>query len=234
MLRTLLLSRRIRQAVVLVRLLWLTKVRHRLRLAESTSALGWTVEHNLRSLRQCNDRILRLIRPLAAIESVKPEGRTLVVGPRNENDLLLLWAHGFTWANLTGLDLISYSPRIELGDMHDMPFADATFDTSVFGWTLSYSTDPVGACRELARVTRPGGVIAVAVEYTTMDADTLHLHTELDAANDDDPRSVDAILALFGDAVGPVFFRHDAPLRRTHGAELIADPSSVCLVFERA
>lgn len=233
MLRTALLSLRIRQAVVLTRLIWLTKVRRRLRLAESTSALGWTVEHNLRSLRQCNDRILRLIRPLAAIESVELTGDTLIVGPRNENDLLLLYAHGFPWANLTGLDLISYSPRIELGDMHDMPFPDAAFDTALFGWTLSYSTDPAAACRELARVTRKGGVIAVAVEYTTMDADTLQLHTELDAAADD-PRSVDAILALFGDAAGPVFFRHDAPLRRTHGAELIEDPSSVCLVFERA
>lgn len=233
MLRTALLSLRIRQAVVFARLLWATRVRRRLRLLASDAELGWTVEHNLRSLRQCNDRILRLIRPLSAIESVKRDGDTLVLGPRNENDLVLLYAHGFTWQKLTGLDLISYSSRIELGDMHDMPFPDDCFDTTLFGWTLSYSAHPERACQEVARVTRSGGLIAVAVEYSTMDADTLRLHTELEASGQS-PRSVDALLALFGDAVGPIFFRHDAPLRRSHGTELVEEPSSVCVVFERA
>jgi SAM-dependent methyltransferase len=231
--RTPLLSRRLRQGLVYARLLWFTKVRRRLRLLESSSARDWTVEHNLRSLRQCNDRILRLIRPLAAIESVRPEGDTLVLGPRNENDLLLLYAHGFRWDGLTGVDLISYSPRVELGDMHELPFPDDSFDTVVFGWTLSYSKDPARACQEVARVTRPGGVIAVGVEYTTLDAETRRQHTQLEHM-DDSPRSVEAIRKLFGEAVGTEFFSHDAPLRRSHDQELISDPSSVCMVFARA
>ena len=45
----------------------------------------------------------------------------------------------------------------------EMPFADATFDAALAQLVISFMTDPVAGLREMARVTRPGGVIAVCM-----------------------------------------------------------------------
>ena len=41
-----------------------------------------------------------------------------------------------------------------------LPFADATFDALTFTYLLRYVTDPAATLAELARVVRPGGVVA--------------------------------------------------------------------------
>ena len=52
--------------------------------------------------------------------------------------------------------------RIQLvnGRAEQLPFADATFDALTFTYLLRYVHDPEEALRELARVVKPGGVIA--------------------------------------------------------------------------
>ncbi len=45
-----------------------------------------------------------------------------------------------------------------------LPFPDATFDGLTFGYLLRYVTEPLKTMRELARVVRPGGAIAM-VEF---------------------------------------------------------------------
>jgi SAM-dependent methyltransferase len=44
-----------------------------------------------------------------------------------------------------------------------MPFADATFDAALAQLVISFMTDAVAGLREMVRVTRPGGVIAVCM-----------------------------------------------------------------------
>lgn len=44
-----------------------------------------------------------------------------------------------------------------LGDVQDLPFADATFDCAVAAWMLYHVPDVEGGIAELARVLRPGG-----------------------------------------------------------------------------
>jgi demethylmenaquinone methyltransferase/2-methoxy-6-polyprenyl-1,4-benzoquinol methylase len=53
--------------------------------------------------------------------------------------------------------------RIELreGRAESLPFADGEFDALTFTYLLRYVDDPVATMRELARVVRPGGVIAM-------------------------------------------------------------------------
>lgn len=53
--------------------------------------------------------------------------------------------------------------KIELvqGDFTDLPFADAEFDTVVLHQVLHFAQHPEIALREAARVTRPGGRIAI-------------------------------------------------------------------------
>jgi demethylmenaquinone methyltransferase/2-methoxy-6-polyprenyl-1,4-benzoquinol methylase len=81
----------------------------------------------------------------------------------------LLLAHGF---RVTGLD---QSPEM-LARAHDrfdggielveasaeaLPFADASFDHLTFTYLLRYVDDPAATLRELARVVRPGGTVAM-------------------------------------------------------------------------
>ena len=47
------------------------------------------------------------------------------------------------------------------GDMHDLPFVSASFDQVIFFNALTYSNEPVRVAREIARVLRPGGTLAL-------------------------------------------------------------------------
>ncbi|MEU9339436.1 methyltransferase domain-containing protein [Streptomyces sp. NPDC048290] len=55
------------------------------------------------------------------------------------------------------------------GDVHALDFPDASFDVVHAHQVLQHVGDPVGALREMARVTRPGGLIAVRdADYAAM------------------------------------------------------------------
>ena len=128
--------------------------------------------------------------------------------------------------NIVGLDLISYSPRITLGDMHAMPFPDSSFDAVVCGWTLSYSTNPRKVADEIRRGVRTGGIVAIGVEYSTMTPrDEVQL---LGYAIQESGRRINSsvdIKELFRGAVGTIYFEHDAPNRISHTANQL-DPES--------
>jgi SAM-dependent methyltransferase len=49
------------------------------------------------------------------------------------------------------------------GDVAALPFGDRTFDTALCQMALMFFPDRVAALREMARVARPGGVVALAV-----------------------------------------------------------------------
>jgi demethylmenaquinone methyltransferase / 2-methoxy-6-polyprenyl-1,4-benzoquinol methylase len=54
-------------------------------------------------------------------------------------------------------------PGVELveGDAERLPFADGSFDGLTFTYLLRYVDDPAATLRELARVVRPGGTVAM-------------------------------------------------------------------------
>ena len=109
-------------------------------------------------------RILLPLYLLAAVPDLKRDS-VLVLGPRYETELLLLDAMGFPKAANIALDTYSYSPRIQTGDMHKMPFDDDSFNAVICGWTISYSTAPHQAAAEIERVLAVGGVVVLAVDY---------------------------------------------------------------------
>ncbi|MEL5991170.1 class I SAM-dependent methyltransferase [Microbacterium phosphatis] len=49
----------------------------------------------------------------------------------------------------------------QVADVHALPFEDNTFDVAHAHQVLQHVADPVQALRELARVVRPGGIVAV-------------------------------------------------------------------------
>ncbi|HEY3436978.1 MAG TPA: methyltransferase domain-containing protein [Actinotalea sp.] len=82
--------------------------------------------------------------------------------------------------------------RFQTGDALALPFADDTFDVVHAHQLLQHLTDPVGALRELRRVTRPGGVVAVRdADFSAMTwypesdglREWLDLYHEVTAAN---------------------------------------------------
>jgi hypothetical protein len=95
----------------------------------------------------------------------------LVLGPRYETELLLARSLGFEVDGLKGLDTHSYSPLIDVGDMHSMPYKDSSFNNIICGWTLSYSTEPKKAGIEMSRVLAEGGYLIVSVQKVDMTFD---------------------------------------------------------------
>ena len=225
----------VRKLIGAARLRWAI-ARNRVKTLDSAHSVKETIQHNMKSLKDfSNCRIELLIRPLSVIESIRDAKSVLLIGPRNENDLLIASTYlDLPLDRVRGLDLISYSKQIDLGDMHQMPYEDNTFDVVICGWTVSYSEQPQQLANEMLRVCKDGGVMAVGVEYGTLDAAGYEKLLGYSLAIPDVERinSVEQICGLFGDRIDQVFFSHDAPLKRSHGADgLVEFPSSVASIF---
>lgn len=76
-------------------------------------------------------------------------------------------------------DGASGRPPAVAGDALALPFAAATFDSAVAAFSLNHLTDPAGALREMARVTRRGGAL-LASSYA--DDDTHPVKVAVEAA----------------------------------------------------
>lgn len=209
----------IRFTVVAVRYLWFVHVRRQLttfgtKSGSDSPVAPNTISHNLKGLRDLAvSRSHLLVRPLSALECLPVDADILSVGPRTEGELFNLAAHGFALKNVTGLDLISYSPRVRLGDMHAMPFAENSFDAVILGWVLAYSEDPARAAGEVVRVTRPGGVVAVGVEYNPQSQDDIVRELGYLPGAARRIGSCEEILEFFGPAVDHVYFNHGVAAR---------------------
>jgi len=138
----------------------------------------------------------RLIRPLSMIEKViRRINRTTIlsIGPRTEGEILNLIGHGFNRDYIRAVDLMSYSPWIELGDIHALPYKDSQFDVVLCGWVLTYSRNIGQATSEILRVVRNGGVICIG----------LRSNTGLGLTNTAD------VLAYFNGKVDRIYFDQD-------------------------
>lgn len=59
--------------------------------------------------------------------------------------------------------------RFEVADAYELPFEDASFDVVHAHQVLQHLTDPIAALREMRRVARPGGYVAVRdADYSGM------------------------------------------------------------------
>jgi SAM-dependent methyltransferase len=165
--------------------------------------------------------VVRLLRPLSIIDPVYDRAaslKVLSVGPRNENEVFHLIAHGFRPQNIEAIDVVSNSPLVRVADMHDIPFPDSSFDVVVSGWTLPYSRNAKLAIREKVRVLRTGGLLCLGL--TRVGPDHLE-YPNLVRQGSSIYLSSDQILADIGSAVEAVPFRHDPldPLKK--GAILV-------------
>ena len=156
-----------------------------------------------------SDRPLQLIRPLSVL--LNKSARILSIGCRFETELLYLVGYGFHAKNVRGFDMISYSPWVDCGNMHALPYSDNSWDAVILGWVLSYSDNPKKAAEEVIRVAKNGAVIAIGVSYYPA-----HLMTEDRIAQgevkirDQRIQTVQGFADLFGKNVDKLLFQHDA------------------------
>ncbi len=182
-------------------------------LEDGDASITNTVLHNLNGLKSASalERPWRIIAPLLGIFHlcVKLEtAKVLTVGPRTENELFILLAAGFREENITGLDLISYSEKVKLGDMHRMPFAADSFDVIVLGWVLAYSNDVEKAVSEVLRVAKPGAYVTVGWEYNPKTSEELARESG-SIVSGGRVNHAEEILGLFGDHVDYVHFKSE-------------------------
>ena len=191
-----------------------------------------TLKYNRNELASFHmvERPGRLLLPLFAIDRIylnRANLKVLLVGPRTEMELIQYISYGFSPENISCLDLFSYSPFVDVGDMHNMPYDDNTFDIVVVSWVLGYSKECRLAASEFVRVGRPGALVGLAVDWTSKiryscPEGPVELSVE----------STQQILDLFGHNVGRVILRNepdpDFPLSP------IREPSAVITIFETA
>ncbi len=178
-----------------------------------------TIEHNLNGLHDVSGaRSFRVIKPLSVIETYRAlntmpilggelhdldyscNAKVLSIGPRTEGEIFCLISHGFKPKNITGIDLISYSPYIDVGDMHNMKYDKDSFDIVICSCVLVYSKDPLLACSEILRVCQNGGLICLSQD-TTPEAGKGHLDSNLKQQT----ITIDDYLKLFSPYVKRVF-----------------------------
>ncbi len=170
-----------------------------------------TIEYNRRQLlsgagMERPRLLVDVVKSLHHVSARIGEMKVLCIGPRSENEIFMLIGNGFAPENIRGLDLISYSEFVDAGDMHAMPYGDDEFDIVILGWVLGYSHAPDRVAAEVMRVAKPGAVIAIGQEHDprTGQAGPQDISVEGHSFKD-----TAEILALFGDNVHAVYFRHD-------------------------
>ena len=172
-----------------------------------------TIKHNLIALKQAAAlaRPDILISPITSTNSFRINGqkmKVLTIGPRTEAEIFSLLAAGFAPSNITGLDLITYSPFIELGDLHAMPYGSNSFDVIILGWVLGYSQNIKKAVLEIIRVAKPGTFVAIGHENDPRPREALDQQRGFSLEGTDLSTSQE-ILDLFGSSVDKVIFRDD-------------------------
>jgi SAM-dependent methyltransferase len=115
--------------------------------------MGWGLPGILRYLphptlvvRREIDRTLASLSPNARICDVGAGGRRLT-------------------PQITTIDAVA-APNVDIvGDIHNLPIKDGSFDCVFCTGTLEHVRDPWQAVRELHRIVRPGGVIHIDVPF---------------------------------------------------------------------
>lgn len=209
----------LRLLIAAVRYFILVKVMRRLRTfdLENKSISSNTISHNLKGLKDL--AVVRssvLIKPLACIDQVGINDKILSVGPRTEGEILNLIGNGFLLKNISGLDIISYSPWIKLGDMHNMPFENDSFDIVILGWVISYSYDPEIVAKEVIRVAKNNAIISIGVEYGGDEG--INQIKKLGYIPGAGRQTSDSklLMSYFGNNVDKVFFTHNIDEERKH------------------
>ena len=113
----------------------------------------------------------------------------LCIGPRNVVEIDYIRSKGAK--SVTGIDLYSEHKDIQVMDMHNMTFADNSFDVVYSSHSLEHSYDIKQVVNEIVRVARPHAHIAIEmpIQFEPRGADLVNIG------------NIQALRALFEDHV---------------------------------
>jgi hypothetical protein len=175
---------------------------------EQTGFLGRVSAYNQTQMWEWHrTRTEKIMAVLRCIDDRPKKPKVLVIGPRNEAELLLLDLYGFALEDITSIDIFSYSPKIQCMDMHDLKFPDGSFDVVYSAWTLRYSYDLKKACSEIVRVLKNGGLVATGFS---------HRNVKTDVTGSQIAGGLDELLQQFSPNVDWVFWKEALPVDTGH------------------
>lgn len=135
--------------------------------------------------------------PLKSVDFINYDNfKVLSVGPRNEGELFQIRSLGFKWKNIYGIDLLSYSEKIVLGDIHNSNYQNDFFNIIFCGWVLTYSEDYEKIIDELFRLVKNNGIITIGFSYNPK--------------NDYKLYSTDQIIKKYKNKISHIYFNFDA------------------------
>ena len=178
-----------------------------------------TIRHNVESLNPqiAYYRPMGLMGPLLGMDQVMRSMDTmkmLIIGPRTEQEILWYLSMGVKSENITGLDLFTYSDFIETGDMHEMIYADNSFDVIIFSWVLGYSKSQVKAVSEAVRCVKPNGLIGIGEQWDPTPVEIISKQMQQNAGyalEGTETRSCNDLLSLFNVDIKPRFVNEPIP-----------------------
>lgn len=153
-----------------LRFIWYVKVASRLSKFSSVKSATAATDYSKAAFNKMSfdTRIFWPMFALCSAPDLKKDS-LLILGPRFETEIFLARAIGFPKEGIKAIDTFTYSPLIQSGDMHALPFEDASLSAIICGWTLSYSLEPARAANEMTRVLRPGGYVVLSVQKVADD-----------------------------------------------------------------
>jgi hypothetical protein len=210
-LRSLLIIKQIRYFYGKIRFVILKKTHGIKRLNENGMIRPETLDHNKSALKNIwtDFNMIRsswLVHLLLSLEQINKKSKILIIGPRTENEILHLEGHGFE--NIEAVDLISYSKKIKLQDMHNLKFNKNNFDIVLIGWTLSYSSNPKIVLKNIINVLKDRGLIIIGVQFAKK------LSEESKFSKKDRINSIKQIEELLDNNLSKTIFQNEAPLKK--------------------
>ena len=145
--------------------------------------------------------------PLYSLDFLNFEkSKVLSVGPRNEGELYFLRSLGFKWKNISSIDLISYSKKISLGDIHETEYSDNLFDVVICGWVIPYSNNYRKILDEIYRISKNKSVLCIGYTYIPEEKDKIRKYKNSESRFN----SNDQIIKHYGNKIKHVYFNFDA------------------------
>lgn len=163
-----------------------------------------------------------LIEPINAFLAARLRDRSqcdvLSIGPRSLGELLNLRSHGYSFEKIVGVDLFSLFKKIQVGDMHRLPFPESYFDVVLCGWVLAYSKNRELAAREIVRVLKPGGVFSIGVSYSKESNEDQYRRRGYLIGTEDRIVNCQQILGYFADSISETHFlvEPDQTMKHSH------------------
>ena len=168
----------------------------------NSNFLKWNLFSNFRNFflpdllgLKCNRLINPLIEQPFIFKNIN-KLKILAVGPRTEGEIYNLYTKGFSWKNIYSIDLFSYSKKIDIGDVHDLPYPENFFDIILSSYNLTYSNNKELFIKNLVKSCKNGGIIAISVGNHKKTSDQKKFY-----------ENFDEFLSLFTNYIERIYFR---------------------------